>query len=334
MKLCCISMSTSLVLFTSQACSHSTESSSRICHDYSIPVNVTNLALTSSYQPFTSNYDVVDFAHGLSGRDGGATLHLFSVPKNVTGVYTISPTICSPRTRTKEGKTILLASHGLGYDRRYWDSGIEAANYSFVDYAISQGYSVFFYDRLGTGKSSKVSGYEEPQSPTQLAILQQLTIFLRSGKYTGDIDGTPSKIVHVGHSFGSAISNALIATSPQLSDAAILAGIAYDPEVASGTFVEALALRIATLQAPGKWPGRDNEYLTWADSAANVAAFFIGGSYDEEVLWYTEDNKQPIAAAKLITIGSEQILPRKSLGFTKPVMVLSGEFDFAFCADL
>lgn len=118
MKLSCISMSTSLVLFTSQACSHSTESSSRICHDYSILVNVTNLALTSSYRPFTSNYDVVDFANGLSGRDGGATLHLFSVPKNVTGVYTISSIICSPRTRTKEEKTILLASHGLGYDRR------------------------------------------------------------------------------------------------------------------------------------------------------------------------------------------------------------------------
>ncbi len=85
--------------------------------------------------------------------------------------------------------------------------------------------------------------------------------------------------------------------------------------------MEAFALRIATLQAPGKWSGRDNEYLTWADSAANAAAFFIGGSYDEEILWYTEDNKQPIAAAELITIGSEQILPRKSLGFTKPVMV-------------
>ena len=38
---------------------------------------------------------------------------------------------------------------------RYRDSGMESANYSFVDFAIAQGYSVFFYDRLGTGGSSK-----------------------------------------------------------------------------------------------------------------------------------------------------------------------------------
>ena len=38
---------------------------------------------------------------------------------------------------------------------RYWDVRQNAADYSFVDYAISRGYSVFFYDRLGTGKSTK-----------------------------------------------------------------------------------------------------------------------------------------------------------------------------------
>jgi pimeloyl-ACP methyl ester carboxylesterase len=97
--------------------------------------------------------------------------------------------------------------------------------------------------------------------------------FLRSGKYTGTL-GSPSKIVHVGHSFGSCISNALIATTPQLSDAAILTGIGYTEVATSGAFVEAFGLRIATLQAPGKWPGRDNEYVTWVDAPANAAAFF------------------------------------------------------------
>lgn len=50
---------------------------------------------------------------------------------------------------------MLLATHGLGYDRRYWASPYKPEDYSFVDYALDKGYSVFFYDRLGTGQSEK-----------------------------------------------------------------------------------------------------------------------------------------------------------------------------------
>jgi hypothetical protein len=37
----------------------------------------------------------------------------------------------------------------------YWDIREQPKDYSFVDYAISRGYSIFFYDRLGSGLSSK-----------------------------------------------------------------------------------------------------------------------------------------------------------------------------------
>jgi len=164
---------------------------------------------------------------------------------------------------------------------------------------------------------NRASGYNESQALTQVAILQQLTTFLRSGKYTGDL-GTPSKIVHVGHSFGSYISHLTIATSPQLSDGAILTGIGFTEVATAGAFVEAFALRIATEQAPGRWPGRDNEYVTWVDAPANAAAFFRGGSYDPEVLWYTEGTKQPFAAIELLTL---IFPPPGALEFTKPVMV-------------
>jgi hypothetical protein len=97
--------------------------------------------------------------------------------------------------------------------------------------------------------STRVSGYSESQAQTQLLILQQLTTLARSGKYIGTL-GTPSKVVHAGHSFGSFLSNSLIATTPALSDAAILTGITYG--AASPTFFEAWGLRIATGLAPGK----------------------------------------------------------------------------------
>lgn len=143
-----------------------------------------------------------------------------------------------------------------------------------------------------------------------------MTSFLRSGQYTGTL-GKPSKLVHVGHSFGSSLSNALIATTPQLSDAAILTGIAYNG-TQFGTVLESFGLRIATGQAPGKWTGRDNGYLTWVDAPANAVAFYKGGSYDKEVLWYSENNKQPIAIIEFLTLAT---LPAAALAFTGPTMV-------------
>ena len=59
------------------------------------------------------------------------------------------------------------------------------------------------------------------------------------------------------------------------------------------------------------------------DVNANVAVFFKNGTYDQDVLWYTEDVKQPTGLAELVSVGSELILPQKAPGFTKPVMVSS-----------
>jgi pimeloyl-ACP methyl ester carboxylesterase len=169
-----------------------------------------------------------------------------------------------------------------------------------------------------------------------------LTTFLRSGKYTGTL-GTPLKIVHVGHSFGTYLTNALVAATPALSDAAIQTGTAYGQN--SGPFLEAFGLRIATELAPGRWNGRDNGYLTWVDVFANAATFYYPNSYDKEVLWYTEDVKQPLAAIELLTIGA---LRFNASNFAGPVMVssdlqiviekethchqvISGKFDLGVC---
>ena len=145
--------------------------------------------------------------------------------------------------------------------------------------------------------------------------MQQLSTLLRSGKYTGPL-GVPGKLVHVGHSFGSFLSNALIANTPELSDAAILTGIAYG-SVATA-FMEAWGLRIASQIAPGKWNNRDNGYLTWVDPFGNAAVFYYPGSYDAEVLQYTESVKQPLAAIELLTPSSLRL---RAVGYTSPVMV-------------
>jgi pimeloyl-ACP methyl ester carboxylesterase len=146
--------------------------------------------------------------------------------------------------------------------------------------------------------------------------LQQITKLLQSGEYTGNL-GVPSKVVHVGHSYGSFLINALLAAAPNLSDGAILTGTAYGQS--KSVFWASWSLRIASEQVSPRWTGRDSGYLTWVDEVANAATFFHGGSYDPKALQYSEDNKQPLAAIELLTRSQ---LPLTSLDYTGPLMVM------------
>jgi alpha-beta hydrolase superfamily lysophospholipase len=61
------------------------------------------------------------------------------------------------------------------------------------------------------------------QAAIQEAILTELATAVKSGNYTGSI-GTPKSLVLVGHSLGSALTNAVVRTSPMLADGLILTG--------------------------------------------------------------------------------------------------------------
>ncbi|CZR60457.1 uncharacterized protein PAC_10353 [Phialocephala subalpina] len=142
----------------------------------------------------------------------------------------------------------------------------------------------------------------ESQGAAQIAILQQMTGFIREGRYTGSF-GKPSKIVHVGHSFGSFISNALIATTPKLSDAAILTGIGYSNGDKLRNFLEGWALRIASHK-----PLEDGQAETSTTSQELIRFPML-----------------PPSSTEIATIRKFS-----APAFTKPVMVISGEFDPLF----
>lgn len=164
----------------------------------------------------------------------------------------------------------------------YWDPNIEPEKYSFVDFAIARGYSIFYYDRLGVSRSSpfvlpfhfslniilkfecRISGYIA-QVSIQVSILQQLVGEVRSGKF----GVKPKSVVLVGHSFGSVVSNALLAATPDIVDAVVLTGIGYAVPSNAVNF-EAWQPRLARLQSPGRWRQLDGGYVTWVDIFANV----------------------------------------------------------------
>lgn len=85
----------------------------------------------------------------------------------------------------------------------------------------------------------------------QACILDELIPLVRSSKFSS----SPSKIVLLGHSFGSVVSNAVLSSHPEMVDAAILTGIAYN---ASSTIPnQTKQLRLAKLREPAKWRNLD-----------------------------------------------------------------------------
>lgn len=86
------------------------------CYDYDIPVKTEAEILNWSALEFSDNYEV---AQAIVSSIGRTPVSPFKGTRNITGNYTIGATFCSPKTFNGHEKTVILASPGLGYDRRY-----------------------------------------------------------------------------------------------------------------------------------------------------------------------------------------------------------------------
>ena len=81
----------------------------------------------------------------------------------------------------------------------YWDLPYHDFNYSYVDVATDQyKYVTLSYDRLGLGDSTHGDPVNEIQASLEVALLAEITVMLREGKYPGAMH--PFKTVtHVGY---------------------------------------------------------------------------------------------------------------------------------------
>lgn len=118
------------------------------CIDYTVPLTVTSQNFVFNITKFEDDFDAIDLVTEYSRKPTNIAFNPVGGIENVTAAYSISGTFCSPTVPVGREKTILLATHGLHYDRRYWDSGYKPQEYSFVEAVVGKGYSIFFYDRL------------------------------------------------------------------------------------------------------------------------------------------------------------------------------------------
>ncbi|KAI4157211.1 MAG: hypothetical protein LQ342_008460, partial [Letrouitia transgressa] len=307
------------------------------CIDYVVPVTVTSDDYQWVGPRWTDNFGLTEFVTTVVTRPAASFPPPFGNPVASTALYEISATFCTPKKGSPKAKTVLLATHGLAFSRSYWNSPYKPEKYNFVQAATDAGYSVFFYDRLGTGSSTKsvfiaqpigrsyetsdklmiyrISGYVN-QISIQISILAVLTKNIRAGQFTGET-GVPSSVVFVGHSFGSFISNALVAAQPSIADGIVMTGYSLN---GNNTQIILEASRVAAIQNRKKFGEFDPGYVTTADVYSTVSDFFKAPDYERDVAVFAESSKAPYGIAELISISPPFFPPLNASLFGGPAL--------------
>ncbi|KAH7386902.1 Alpha/Beta hydrolase protein [Phaeosphaeria sp. MPI-PUGE-AT-0046c] len=295
------------------------------CLEFKVPVTITSENLVFNIPEWEDDYALQDFLTLVTTRDGADIPSPVVGTKNETATYNIAASFCTPKEYSR--KTVILATHGIGQPRTHWNAAYEPEKYNFVQHAISQGYSVWFYDRLGLGESEKVSGYTM-QLRKHKAILVELAKLVKAGQYTGGF-GVPDKLAVMGFSFGSYITHFAVAENPTIADAAILTAINYNLTTLNGKgLFRSFVPRIASLQNPARFGALSTGYLTWVDALAQANTYFKYPFYDLPTLNYAEAFKEPFAIGEFLTLTDGNL---DASGFTGAALAITGETDYIIC---
>ncbi len=154
------------------------------CTSFFVPITVTNVTtiIPPFPHPFPNGYAATSLANAITQRDAPpASANLTTL----TATFNISAEYCTPHKVTAKASTLQILTHGLGFNKAYWDFRLPShpnnATYSYINTALGAGYSTLSYDRLGCGLSTLANPYTEIQGPVELAVLATLTSKARAG---------------------------------------------------------------------------------------------------------------------------------------------------------
>lgn len=241
--------------------------------------------------------------------------------------YSIHATYCEPKKGKRNDSALIAAVHGVGFSSSYWDFSY-SPEYSLVKQAASHGYSIFTYDRLGTGASeAPPNGFDEPQAATEVSLLTAILTKLRDGTL---IKGKKfPKIVGVGHSYGSIQVQAVTHYAPALLDGAVLTG--YSNSSASiAQFVLGANFRPAAEVFPGRMGNKPRVWLATGSDAADMTLFFWPPNFAPGAFHVARGSADAVTLGSLVSMAA---VAGPAPNFTGPVYVLSGERDLPFCGN-
>ncbi|KAL3442798.1 Alpha/Beta hydrolase protein [Aspergillus insuetus] len=296
------------------------------CFEFEHPIHVSLTVPKFSVPEFTSSIESTAFLTASVSRNANLSSLVVGETK-IDRSFNIHFQYCEPENCKRSPEVLQVLSHGVGFDHSYWDFG--GKEYNYITSATANGYATLSYDRLGVGRSALADAdpYSEIQVPTQVAILAEISSLLRAGKLSRKIGAPPKKLVHVGHSFGSLITNGLVAARPALADGVILTGFSHNTSW-TPLFELCLGFELARSNNPARFHGYGSGYLTWGNQYDNQCAFYTYPFFDSRVLREAEGRKAPFAISELLSFAS---VPLAAPNFTRPVLMISGQSDVPFC---
>ncbi|KAK5654595.1 hypothetical protein OQA88_7225 [Cercophora sp. LCS_1] len=316
-----------LLLFAATALAGGPPKPPKPCTTFRIPLDITAPYYTIDIA-INTNWDLASYIFNSSRRDSRQTFHPIVSNQTLTTTPTIAATFCTPTTPSTNASTVLLLTHGSMVDGNYWNPS-DYPQYSFVHHALSAGYSVLYYDRLGTGASTRDDPISRVQFAPQVEILRALTRLVQkpNSPYTPGI--TATKIVQVGHSFGAFIAAAVLAApdQPPLGDGLVLTGFSglFDY---IGLWTTGGQARSAALHNPKKFGAWPKGYLVPVDEYAFAYGGFKEPFFDRKVATWLYERQAPYAIGELLTAGT---FPLDFSKIEKPVQVVIGRHDLTGC---
>ena len=251
------------------------------CKDLSlsIPVTAHNVKFTGVDQFYSNqSYITEQFLQLAIELPQWTAAHISNESNVNQKTYQIHARYCTPQQGGLDNSPLIVAVHGINYNSKY--------------------YSIVIYARLGTGQSQDTNnGFNEAQAATEVEILAGVLSQLRAG--TAVAGQRFSKIVGVGHSFGSAQMQGITNTYPELLDGVVLTGFS------NGT----------ADFAPG-------------DDAAHIEAFFWPPNYAQGAFDLARDYVDGATIGAFVTLTT---IVKPATNFTGPVFVQTGERDVTYC---
>jgi pimeloyl-ACP methyl ester carboxylesterase len=298
----------------------------RVCRNLTIPITISSRNAVFNLQPPATELESTAFALDLARPGYNLTNELLEGYATINKTYDIAATYCQPDSGP--GKVLQILTHGIGFDRSYWDFPYNNYNYSYVNQAVDyQGYDAFFWDRLGVGNSSHGDPINEIQASLEIAALGELTNLLASNSIPQlKCSQKPDKIVHVGHSFGSGLTYGLVNQYPNISDGIVLTGFSQVPNFMAYFLLGSNFVPVS--QVPSLAESYQAGYIAGSSDVGVYIDFFAPGDFDPAVLQVATATGQPTTPGELLSLGSVAGSPNQFCG---PVLIITGDRDIPFC---